>query len=522
MPELSPMHDLTRQESLQVYRIAMEDRDRATLRKLCRTDLFFLLAIAMHRADVQKEDWLYARCREVEADPDGYLDLWAREHYKSTIITFALTIQDVLCDSSLTVGLFSCTRPLAKDFLGMIKVELEKNEFLKELFPDILWANPEREAPSWSLDNGLIVKRKSNSREATFEAWGLVEGMPTGKHFRLLVYDDVITERHVTSPDMIRKVTQAWELSLNLGARGGRERYVGTRYHYNDTYRVILERGAAVPRIRAATDDGTPDGNPVFLTREELRKKRASQGPYVFACQQLQDPTADERQGFHADWLRYYSQNDDKACKPGWNYYLLCDPAGEKKKENDYTVMVVIAAAPDQNYYLVDAIRDRMNLAEKTSALFRLHRKYMPRAVGYEKYGMQSDIEAMEREMDRENYRFTITPLGGATAKNDRIKKLVPIFEQGRFYIPYRLLFTTVEGKVVDFTRCFIEEEYERFPLAIHDDMFDCIARIVDKNMGLIFPQESANVPMRRGGQHGNVPMAYDEYSDENYDVYAS
>jgi hypothetical protein len=63
--------------------------------QLARCDLFFLLTHVLGRGDLDR-DWYFARCREVEAAPNGYLDLWGREHGKSSIITFGLTIQDIL------------------------------------------------------------------------------------------------------------------------------------------------------------------------------------------------------------------------------------------------------------------------------------------------------------------------------------------------------------------------------------------------------------------------------------------
>lgn len=465
---------------IEYNRLTVEAIDRDCLwdleRGLCRRDLFYLLVMVLGRPDVNR-DWLFERCREIQDAPNGYLDLWARDHYKSTIITFAKTIQDILINPEITIGIFSFNRPTAKKFLNQIKREFESNEKLRGLFPDILWTDPHKDAPKWSEDGGIIVRRKGNPREATIEAWGLIEAQPTSAHFNLMVYDDVITIDGVTNPDMIAHVTQSWEASLNLATADGVRRHIGTRWHYNDTYRTILDRGAAIERRYPITKDGTVEGEPVLLTRAQVAAKRRDMGPYMFASQNLLDPSADKTQGFKDDWIRYYIGGGGF---DGHNKYMLVDAASSKHKNSDYTAIAIVGLGSDENYYLLDMVRDRLSLRERGDAVFALHRRWRPKGVGYERYGMMGDVDYIRDRQAEENYRFEIEEVGGQIAKPDRIRRMIPIFESGRFLLPESLLKVDYEGKHVDLVQAFLNEEYRPFPVALHDDMFDAIARIWD------------------------------------------
>lgn len=465
-------------------------------RHLCRTDLFWLLWFGLGRKDVAKP-WLFDRCREVQADPNGRLDLWARDHYKSTIITFGATIQSILAshgDDPLTereecIGIFSHTRPIAKGFLRQIKFEFERNALLKSLFPDILWEKPDKEAPKWSEDDGITVRRKGNPKEATLEAWGLVDGQPIGKHYTGMVYDDVVTRESVNTPEMIAKTTEAVELSFNLGSQGQEwRRMIGTRYHFSDTYKTMMERGTFSPRLYAATENGEPDGEPVFLSREIIQNKRRDMGPYTFSAQMLLNPVADKSQGFREEWLRYY-EGTPADVAPGTNRYMLVDAANEKRKSSDYTAIWIIGLGKDGNRYVLDMVRDRLNLTERAREIMRLHRKWKPREVRYERYGLMGDVQHIKTVQASENYRFEIIEVGGSMPKSDRIKRLIPLFEQGEVWLPQTLYKTDQEGKTRDLVEDFREQEYKAFPVAAHDDMLDSLARMEEPDLPLVWPK---------------------------------
>ena len=457
-------------------------------RELCQNDLFYLLVRVCQRKDML-HPWIYARCREVEADPDGWLDLWAREHYKSTIITFGLTIQNILNDPEATIGIFSHTRPIAKAFLRQIMRELENNQVLIGAFPDVLWGKDIKDAPKWSEDEGIILRRKTNPNEATVEAWGVVDGQPTSKHFRVLLYDDVVVRDSVTTPEMKSKTMSQLEMSYNLGSVGGARRMVGTRWDFDDAYRTVLERGTLKIRFHPGREHAEEEGKSVYWPEEVHREKRRDMGPYSYASQILLNPKADALQGFKREWLRYWT-----SISPGqWKKmtrYLLVDPASSKKEEADYTAMFIVGLGSDENYYVLDMVRDRLSLPERTARVFDLHRKWRPFEVRYEKYGLMADIEHIKSRQESENYRFDLKEVGGQVRKLDRIGRLIPIFEQGKVYLPKTLHATNYQKEVKALVKIFIEEEYAAFPVSLHKDMLDALSRIAEPEMKLVWPKE--------------------------------
>ena len=480
-----------------------EETLRGVWRYLAQNDRFFLLTRVFGRSDLNRS-WLYEQCRIVESDTDGWLDLWAREHYKSTIITYAGTIQEILKNPEITIGIFSYTRPIAKSFLKQIKVELETNEKLHWAFPEIFWEKPSTQSPSWGLNDGITVKRIGNPNAATVEAWGMIDSQPTSKHFMLIVYNDCMTAK-TAREGMLPTVIEAWRASLNLGAKTvigedekgeaisipARSWYEGTLWHWEELYTLIARQDTCKVRLFPVTDTGKLEGTPVLWTQEEMMERLRDSGPIMFACNQLLDPTQLQQKAMRPEWLQYYTH------QPKWremNRYLMCDPSKGRSKKGDYTAMAVIGLDSEQNMWILDMVYDKLDLTGRCREFMDLHRKWEPNQSGYEQYAMMSDIAHIYEVQKSDNYRFHIEELGGRIDKESRIDRLVPKLANKQVFWPIDLWKTNSEGINENIVRKIIEEEYKRYPNAPHDDFLDVFSRIFD--MRFRYPKKRAEVGM--------------------------
>ena len=470
----------------------MSSQDKQTiLRYLGRIDLYFLLRYVLNRPDVQ-HPWLFKRCREVQESPNGHLDLWAREHYKSTIITFAKTIQDViashgdhpLVEREATIGIFSHTRPNAKGFLRQIKREFEDNQNLKDLYPDIFYQEPHKESPKWSEDEGLVVIRNGNPKESTIEAHGLVDGQPTGRHFNTMVYDDVVTLESVRTSDMVKKTTTSWEMSLNLGAQGGCVRYVGTFYADGDTYHDLIGRGSVKPRIHAGTEDGLATGIPVLWDEETLAEKRQNMGPFTFATQILLDPIPDDNAYFQRDWFRRFDVPPKDLKLYGATDYAVTDGEG------DFTEMGIGGIDPNDDLYLLDWWTGQTTADEWIEAQLDMTNRWKPRLWAGESGPIRRSVEPFLKKRMRERREYVqLEWMPSISDKPTRCRSFQARAASGKVYIP-----NTPWGDD-------LISQLMRFPIGIVDDKVDVCSlfgRILDKTWPAHSPEETENKPRDR------------------------
>lgn len=427
-----------RAESFSVFRLDRKQA-RATAARPGRSSRHAIV-------EVELIDPQACSCIEVDREDGLYLigEQCVTTH-NSSLSTFAGAIQEALIDPETRICIFSNNKNTARPFLQQIKEELESNEALKATYADALYASPRVESPLWSLDNGLTIKRKGNFREATFEAHGVIDALPTGKHFPVLLYDDIITEKNVTNPEQIAKATERTELSFPIGiGEKTRRRMVGTRYHFADSYGQLIERGVAVPRLHPATEDGTLDGVPVFMTPEAWEAAKRDMRSTV-AAQFLQNPIAGKENSFYSRWLRPYW-----VLPSVMNVYIMGDPSKGKSATSDRTAFAVVGIDTTGNKYLIDGYCHRMPLSERWLRLKELHRKWSAHpgvqrvSVGYERYGAQADDEYFAEKMREQKSVFEIVELNwtgqvGRESKKHRVERLEPDFRLGNFFVPARL-----------------------------------------------------------------------------------
>lgn len=374
---------------------------------------------------------------------------------------------------------------LADDFGRRVRNQMV-DPFYNEIFPECTVSH-----------DSASVSRVATQQFGNYYAVGIGAGL-TGRGANVLLIDDPHKDRQDADSVIMRKRAKDWFQSVAYTRLMPDAAIVvmQTRWHEDDLSGWLL-RERANENWEVMDIPAVPAPWPEAFPAEKLEQIRVMIGPRDWSALYMQRPVPGGGGEFKRQWVNTYETNPT-AAGVGTNKYILVDPAGEKRPGNDYTSVWVIGLGPDGNYYWLDGIRDRLALPERGRAIMALHRKWKPVETRYERYGMMGDIQYLRELQERENYRFKVTEVAGSQAKPDRIRRLLPMMEQGKFYAPETMHYTDSEGQVRDLVKTFIEEEMASFPAGLHDDMLDSLSRIAEPDLALKWPDENAIVDVRK------------------------
>ncbi len=377
-----------------------------------------------------------------------------------------------------------------------------QSEWYRDLFPHVQLVDDQN-------TKGKFVTTERGHRIATATGSSL-----TGEGGNFLITDDPINAVEASS-EVVRQSTNDWfdqAFSTRLDdKKNGVMIVIMQRLHTDDLTGHLLKKGGW-ELLKIPAQAFTPitykfpisglekefeEGELLHEEREDRTTLAATMntlGSQAFAGQYLQEPAPIGGGEFKKDWIQHYDNTAKSFTPQGMNIYICVDPANQKKTSSDYTAMMVVGLAPDKNYYVLDIVRDRLNPTERIKMVIKLHMKWSklsgnnPKVI-YEQYGMMTDSFYLKKAQEQINYRFPITEVGGKLKKEDRIRKLVPLFEGGRIYLPKIINYTTIENKVCELVKPFIEDELMTFPVSTHDDMLDALARVLEPEAYASFPK---------------------------------
>lgn len=377
--------------------------------------------------------------------------LLPRDHMKSALIGYRVA-QAIIKDPTLRVLYISSTSNLATKQLKFIK-DILTNDVVRLYWPELV-EREEAKREKWtereiSIDH---PKRKAeNVRDPTIFTAGLTSNI-VGMHCDIAVLDDVVVESNAYTADGREKVEDQYSYLSSVEGVNSREWAVGTRYHPKDLYAKLIsiqidhydEVGEKIGEeplyevfgedkdgnldLRKIQVESIGDGTGQFLWPRQQRfdgkwfgfdakvlaQKR---GQYInrthYRAQYYNDPHDVESSPIKSDLFQYYDQNFLSYRDGKWffkgkrlNTFASVDFAFSLGKKADYTAIVVIGIDGDNNFYILEIDRFRVDKpSEYFNRILKLYNKWCFRKMRAEVTGAQI---VLVKDL-RESY---IKPLG--------------------------------------------------------------------------------------------------------------
>jgi len=424
-----------------------------------------------------------ALCRWMQAQAESpKLVLMPRYSFKSSICTIGYALWCLLRDPNERILVYSDTTEKAEGFLLEIKnhiLGLTKGGGFRALTHDQPW-DVDPQVATWNQSAIVIRARTQAAREPSVDTAG-IETSKVGMHYDRILFDDIVSDKNVTTREQMEKVRACYTTSLSLLKPGGDLVMVGTRWHFGDLYGWILDENRRCARwqvhLRKADEGGQYPFAPIGLTPAFLAQKRLEQGSRLHSVLYQNEPVDDETATFKASDFRFYRPAD----VPIGLFITCClDPIPPHEgTAGDDAALTVVGTDHELTLYVLDLVAGRLQPSEQIEAILQLHATWGLQVVGVETNAFQKvmrrDLEYRIQQERRKNPHFRffqVEEFSGVSLPNKelRIRGLQPYHERGALRFPGE----SVEQLTGHYAT--LAWQMLQFPHAAKDDLVDSLA----------------------------------------------
>lgn len=417
--------------------------------------------------DFHRELWDYCTADDVKvaiAAPRG--------HAKSTAITHAYVLAEVLFRKSSFVMIVSDTEGQAVQFLHDIKAEFTDNDVLKEMFGIAkLLKDTETEVVVRTKDRHQFkIIAKGSGQKVRGTKW-------LGRRPDLIIGDDLENEDLVMNQER-REKFRNWFYGALLPAGGDtcRIRIVGTILHMDSMLERLLNSDSWVThRYQAHNEDFS-----FILWPEKFPKERllAIRNDYM---------TEGFPEGYYQEYLNlpidptnaYFKKDDflpmsEDALDAPMNYYAAADFAISQREKADRTVITVGGVDSNNILHIVYCVIGRWDAKEIIENMLAVQRRFNPEIFTVEAGMIEKSLGPyLTEEMLRTGVFLNLNKMTPVKDKETRARSMQARMRAGS------VRFDKSATWYPD-----MESEMLVFPKGRHDDIVDSMAwlgQTVDK-----------------------------------------
>jgi len=368
--------------------------------------------------EFHKEIWEYC------CSPDKFVAIAApRGHAKSTAVTHAYVLASLLFRSADFVVIVSDTENQAKQFLGDLKMELNENDKLRDLFEVKKFLKDSETDITVQLGDGhkfrVMVRGASGGT-------GALRGFKwRGKRPNLVVCDDIENDEAVSNEDRRAKFREwMYGALLPVLSDSGKLRFVGTILHFDSLLERLMPQNTG-DKAKFTRKDGLrewsedPDSMwksvkyrahddfndftnilwPEKFSKERLisiRNGYTAQG-YTegYGQEYLNDPIDPETAFFRKDDFIAMEPEDHKK---HFHYYASSDFAISSRDKRAYTVLLVAGMDDEGMLHVLKVIRERMDGDQIVEEMLAIQRRYSPEFFVVEKGQIEKSLGPFLKE----------------------------------------------------------------------------------------------------------------------------